>query len=152
MFVALKAIFLEEEFLGEGTIASKVILEEVQQIENQTPSSEPIEEELIRSILEPINEIPFRRFGRVPYQPDRYLDFLVRDGDPVELDENDEDPFTYMDAMQRSDSELWLEAMKFEMESIKVNNVWTLVDPPEGIKPIGCKRIFKRKKGHRWKG
>ena len=51
-----------------------------------------------------------------------------------------------MDAMQRSDSDKWLKVMKSEMESMKVNNVWTLVDPPEEIKFIGCKWIFKRKK------
>ena len=33
------------------------------------------------------------------------------------------------------------------MEFMKVNDVWTLVDPPEGIKPIGCKWVFKRKRG-----
>ena len=27
------------------------------------------------------------------------------------------------------------------------SDVWTLVDPPEGVKPIGCKWIFKRKRG-----
>ncbi|KAK8621651.1 hypothetical protein V6N13_081084 [Hibiscus sabdariffa] len=25
------------------------------------------------------------------------------------------------------------------------NQVWTLVEPPEGIKPIGCKWVFKKK-------
>ena len=39
------------------------------------------------------------------------------------------------------------ETMKSEMESMKVNNVWTLVDPPEGIKSIGYKWVFKRKRG-----
>ena len=78
---------------------------------------------------------------------DRYYGFLVHDADPIELDENNEDPITYMDAMQRSDSELWLNAMRSEMESMEINSVWTLVDPPEGIKPIGCKWIFKRKRG-----
>ena len=52
-----------------------------------------------------------------------------------------------MDAMQRPDSEKWLEAMKSEMKSVKVNDVWILVNPPEGVKPIGCKWIFKRKRG-----
>ena len=52
-----------------------------------------------------------------------------------------------MDAMQRPDFEKWLEAMKFEMESMKVNDVWTLVDAPEGVKPIECKWVFKRKRG-----
>ena len=37
--------------------------------------------------------------------------------------------------------------MKSEMESGNVNDVWTLVDPPKGIKPMGCKWIFKRKRG-----
>ena len=37
--------------------------------------------------------------------------------------------------------------MKSKMESIKVNNVLTLVDLPKGIKSIGCKWIFKRKRG-----
>ena len=49
--------------------------------------------------------------------------------------------------MQRSDSKKWLEAIKFEMASVKINNVWTLVDPPEGIKPIECKWVFKKKWG-----
>ena len=31
------------------------------------------------------------------------------------------------------------------MDSMYTNQVWTLVDAPEGIKPIGCKWIFKKK-------
>ena len=31
------------------------------------------------------------------------------------------------------------------MQSMYTNQVWTLVDPPEGIKPIGCKWVFKVK-------
>ena len=52
-----------------------------------------------------------------------------------------------MDVIQRPDSEKWLEAMKSKMESMKINNVWTLVDSPEGVKPIGYKWVFKRKRG-----
>ena len=36
--------------------------------------------------------------------------------------------------------------MKSEIESMKVNDLWTLVDPPEGVKPTGCKWVFKRKR------
>ena len=72
--------------------------------------------------LEPVEE-PLRRSSRVPHQPDRYFNFLIYDDDPIELDENDEDPITYMDALQRSDSEKRLEAMKFEMKSMKINSV-----------------------------
>ncbi|WRX23199.1 Reverse transcriptase [Theobroma cacao] len=37
--------------------------------------------------------------------------------------------------------------MKSELDSMDYNKVWTLVDPSEGIKPIGCKWIYKRKTG-----
>ena len=33
------------------------------------------------------------------------------------------------------------------MDSMYANQVWTLVNPPEGIIPIGCKWIYKRKIG-----
>ncbi|KAA0048569.1 gag/pol protein [Cucumis melo var. makuwa] len=32
------------------------------------------------------------------------------------------------------------------MESVYFNSVWELVDLPEGVKPIGCKWIYKRKR------
>ena len=64
-----------------------------------TQSSKPIESDLIRSNPEPIVETSLRRFGRVPHQSDRYYDFLVHDGDSIELDENNKDLITYIDAM-----------------------------------------------------
>ena len=39
-----------------------------------------------------------------------------------------------MEAMQKLDSQKWLEAMKFEMNSMEINDVWKLVDSLEGIK------------------
>ena len=47
--------------------------------------------------------------------------------------------------MNSSEYDKWLIAMKLEMDSMYENQVWTLVDPPKGIKPIGCKWIFKKK-------
>ena len=40
--------------------------------------------------------------------------------------------------------------MKSEMDS---NQVWDLVELPEGVKPFGCKWVYKRKRGlmERWK-
>ena len=32
------------------------------------------------------------------------------------------------------------------MVSMKINDVWILVDRPKGVKPIGCKWVFKRKR------
>ena len=120
MFISLRTIFLEKEFLTEGMKVSKIELGEVQEVERPTQSETPIEP--IRSNPKPI-EASVRRSDRVSRQPDRYYGFLVRDCDPVELDENNEDPITYMDAMERSDSDKWLGAMKFEMESMDINGV-----------------------------
>ena len=36
--------------------------------------------------------------------------------------------------------------MKSELESMYSNNVWTLVDLPQGVKPIGCKWVYKKKR------
>ena len=36
--------------------------------------------------------------------------------------------------------------MKLELESMYSNNVWTLVDLPQGVKPIGCKWVYKKKR------
>ena len=52
---------------------------------------------------------------------------------------------TYHEAMMSPDSEKWLQAMKSEMQSMYDNQVWNLVDPPEGAKVIGCKWVHKIK-------
>ena len=95
MFVALRTIFLEKEFLGEGTVASKIELGEVQPMEEPTCSKDIIE----LSVIESHPKSTLRRSDRVPHQSDRYYSFLVQDGDPIELDENNEDPITYIDAL-----------------------------------------------------
>ena len=56
-----------------------------------------------------------------------------------------DDPTTYDEALYDKDSLRWFEVMRIEMDSMYTNQVWTLVDPLEGIVPIGCKWIFKRK-------
>ena len=35
--------------------------------------------------------------------------------------------------------------MKSEIDSMYENQVWHLVDPPEGVRPIECKWIDKKK-------
>ncbi|KAL0375508.1 UNVERIFIED_CONTAM: hypothetical protein Sradi_3466500, partial [Sesamum radiatum] len=59
----------------------------------------------------------------------------------------DNDLTTYGEAMLDIDSNMWLEAMKSEMNSMDSNQVWTFVDPPKGARPVGCKWIYKPKLG-----
>ncbi|KAL0416293.1 UNVERIFIED_CONTAM: hypothetical protein Slati_3461200 [Sesamum latifolium] len=89
----------------------------------------------------PTDGVPvFRRSIRESRPPERY-GFI---GLTSQLDN---DPRTYREAMSDIDSDKWLEAMKSEMNSMGSNQVWTLVDPPKGVKPVGCKWVYKHKLG-----
>jgi hypothetical protein len=56
-----------------------------------------------------------------------------------------DEPATYTEAMEGTESEKWLEAMKSEIRSMYHNQVWTLVDIPRDRKAIENKWIFKKK-------
>jgi hypothetical protein len=53
-------------------------------------------------------------------------------------------PAAYKEAMMGPDSVKWQKSMKSEIESMYENQVWSLVDPPEGSRPIECKWIYKK--------
>ena len=50
-----------------------------------------------------------------------------------------------VDISFRVKKEEWTEAMKNEIDSLKKNDVWDLVELPKGRKAIGCKWIYKTK-------
>jgi hypothetical protein len=50
-----------------------------------------------------------------------------------------------MKAIMGPNSEKWLGAMKFKIESMNANQVWNLVDPIDGVRQMECKWIFKKK-------
>lgn len=56
-------------------------------------------------------------------------------------------PTSYEMAMNDVDVDQWKTAMVSEMESMYSNQVWDLTDVPEGVRPIGSKWIYKRKRG-----
>ncbi|KAM1100035.1 hypothetical protein ACFX2B_006478 [Malus domestica] len=139
VFVARTAKFLEDEFVLKGTISKQM---EINEINNEPQTS-------TRHIDNPVPEpLAPRRSERVSKPPKRYG--LDNDFDELYLlgdNETKEDPRDYTEAMSDIDSKKWQEAMKSEMDSMYQNQVWTLVDPPEGIVPVGNKWVFKRKIG-----
>ncbi|KAL0381954.1 UNVERIFIED_CONTAM: Retrovirus-related Pol polyprotein from transposon RE1 [Sesamum calycinum] len=56
-------------------------------------------------------------------------------------------PETHGEAISDIDSSKWLKAIKSEMDSIGSNQVWSLIDPPKGLRSVGCKWVYKRKLG-----
>ena len=60
-------------------------------------------------------------------------------------------PTTYKEAIVSPQSNFWNDVMNDEMTSMSHNKVWSMVDFPDGYRPVGCKWVFKTKrdaKGH----
>ncbi|KAL7294208.1 hypothetical protein TKK_0012227 [Trichogramma kaykai] len=51
----------------------------------------------------------------------------------------------YKDAMSCQNEQKWKKAMQDEMDSLKKNQVWELVNPPVNSKIIGCRWVYKIK-------
>ena len=54
-------------------------------------------------------------------------------------------PTTYKEAIVSTQSNFWIDAIKDEMTPMSQNKVWSLVDFPDGCRPIRCKWVFKTK-------
>ena len=63
---------------------------------------------------------------------------------------NDPDPLTVHEAQKRSDWLKWEEAIKVELKSLRMREVFGQVqETPEGITPVGCRWVFVRKRNEK---
>ena len=141
VFVSRHATFLEKQFILEGNSGSKIELDEVHEAQTTT-----VQEETPVHIEQPSVEQPIRRSQRVSRQPKRYYGLVIENDNKLTVIDGD-DPMTFNEAVSNVDSEKWQSAMKSEMDSMYSNQVWTLVEVPKDMKPIGCKWVYKRKIG-----
>ena len=83
-------------------------------------------------------EVEPRRSKRARTKKSFGLDFLtyMLEGEPQ----------TYKETVNSTESLMWKEAIKSEIDSILHNHTWELVDLPSGCKPLSSKWIFKRKR------
>ncbi|KAK8593591.1 hypothetical protein V6N12_045668 [Hibiscus sabdariffa] len=142
VFVARTGVFLEKEFLSSKRDRRNIKLEELQQQQVTKPEVEQTSQ-IVEENSTNLETQPLRRSTRELHEPERYGFLVTSHGDIILVDQDE--PKTYQEAVSSLDSEKWLEAMRSEMDSMSNNQVWTLVEPPEGIKPIGCKWVFKKK-------
>nr|CAE04463.2 OSJNBa0029L02.4 [Oryza sativa Japonica Group] len=142
VFIARHGVFLGKEFISRKDSGSMVGLEEIQETpENVSRSTQPqqaeqdVAQQVEQVVVEPVVEaLASQRFERIRRTPARYALLTTGQHDILLLD-NDE-PTTYEETMVGPDSEKWLGAMKSEIESMHVNQVWNLVDPPDGFRQI----------------
>nr|GEX96765.1 retrovirus-related Pol polyprotein from transposon TNT 1-94 [Tanacetum cinerariifolium] len=62
-----------------------------------------------------------------------------------QLEEDTHEPLTYQEAVSCEDSSKWKDAMKEEMNSLRKNKTWELIDHPARQKLVSCKWLFKIK-------
>ncbi|GJY95772.1 retrotransposon protein, putative, ty1-copia subclass [Tanacetum coccineum] len=86
--------------------------------------------------------IPIRRYTKTRNTPNRMC--LYIDTKEHKLGDLGE-PANYKVALLDPESDKWLNAMNVEMQSIKDNKVWDLVNLPPNGKTVGSKWLFKKK-------
>ncbi|GKE60671.1 putative retrotransposon ty1-copia subclass protein, partial [Tanacetum coccineum] len=79
--------------------------------------------------------------ARITQAPERYGFYI--DVEEHKLGDHGEPP-NYRATLSDPESEKWLEAMNTEMQSIKDNQVWILVDLPPNYKTVRSKWLFKK--------
>jgi hypothetical protein len=80
--------------------------------------------------------------------PNDYVVYMSEDiNDIGKMD----DPASYKEAMKNENSLKWCEAMVEELRSMGFNDVWNLVEIPDGAKRLGCKWVYKTKYDYKGK-
>nr|GEV17857.1 retrotransposon protein, putative, Ty1-copia subclass [Tanacetum cinerariifolium] len=144
VLVARNAEFLENSLITQKTSGSLEELEIIQK-EDTHPSIDTSlnhgEDDL--EIDEPQSDIVLiRRSTRTRHAPDRMC--LYIDAKEHKLGDLGERA-NYKAALLDPESEKWLNAINVEMQFMKDNEVWVLVELPPNGKTVGSKCLFKKK-------
>ena len=147
--IRIGIFFFEEEYVEITTAVIDIDQAPIPDIVHEAdPNQNNIQEPPVpeEQTLPPLEPTPLRRSTRERRSvvPDDYIVFLQEhelDIGPVE-----DDPINFRQALESSKSQEWIDAMNEEIKFMKDNDVWDLVPLLEGVKPIGCKWIFKTKR------
>ncbi|GJY74752.1 retrotransposon protein, putative, ty1-copia subclass [Tanacetum coccineum] len=145
VYVAWNAEFLENGLIDQEASGSLDDLEIIQE-EDTHPSIDTSlnHEEDDLKINEPQSDIiPIRRSTRTRHPTDSMC--LYIDAEEHELGDLGE-PANYKAALLDPEFDKWLTAMNVEMQSMKDNKVWILVELPPNGKTVGSKWLFKKKR------
>ncbi|KAA0045201.1 gag/pol protein [Cucumis melo var. makuwa] len=146
VIVSTNATLLEEDHIRDHQPCSKLVSNKISKNTTNKPSSSTkvVDKTRKSGQSHPSQELKEpRRSGRVVHQPNLYLG--LTETQVVIHDDGVKDPLTYKQAMNDVDHDQWNKAMNLEMKSMYFNSIWTLIDQPNDIRPIGCKWIYKRK-------
>ncbi|GKE37639.1 hypothetical protein Tco_1461044, partial [Tanacetum coccineum] len=143
--VARYAEFFKKNLISQEVSGRVVELKEIQD-EDASPSKNTSKIPMEVEGFEPPQEevIPVRKSARTHQVPDRLcLNLEVEEHNLGDLNE----PANYKAAILDPESEKWLDAMNAEIQSMKDNQVWCLVDLPLNGKTVGSKCVETRRGG-----
>nr|GEU87382.1 retrovirus-related Pol polyprotein from transposon TNT 1-94 [Tanacetum cinerariifolium] len=144
VFVAWNSKFLESSLITQEASGSLKDLEIIQEEDTHPFIDTSLNHEYDdQEINEPQSDInPVHRSTRTRRPTDRMS--LYIDAEEHELGDLSK-PANYKAALLDLESDKWLNAMNVEMQSMKDNEVWYLVELPPNIKTVGSKWLFKKK-------
>jgi len=155
-FESRDVIFLENEFPRKGEIGQEFSLYEVEEEQDdlivanrlvhipEPPTvSHPSGSKSVDD-AEPSSAQSQIRHSNRARVPKRH--FPIENESYMIVMQDEEEPRNIREALTCPAKEKWMKAMEEEMESMRSNSVWELVDLPEGRKAIGNKWVLKIKR------
>jgi hypothetical protein len=132
--------------MASKEIVVPIIDEQLDNIEQQI-NEPPLHNEVVTNepIVDGPQEVVLRRSQR-----DRRS--AISDDYVVYLQESDfdigtcKDPVSFSQAIESNDSAKWINVVNDELKSMDQNEVWDLVELPEGYNKVHCKWVFKTKR------
>nr|GEU51065.1 hypothetical protein [Tanacetum cinerariifolium] len=143
VFVAWNAEFFENDFIDLKASKSVEDLKLIQEKDtNPSLDTSLNHEEDDQKIDEPQSDInPIRKSSRIRHALDRMC--LYIDAEEHKLGDLGE-PINYKAPLMDLKSNKWLDVMNMEMQSMKDNDVWVLVELPPNARTVGSKWLFKK--------
>ena len=155
-------VFLEEDFHGRGEIDRDLpfyemedpgvgedvrmidsILTRPNNIESQTPLGASGSDDLIDYVpMEQDHEQSQPRRSNRERIPHRFFEI---EGEAFMIAHDEEEPKTIQQAFSGPNAKKWFEAMEEEINSMKSNRVYNLVDLPSGCRTVGNKWVLNIK-------
>ena len=108
------------------------------------------QDQIPQPISQPVAIEPVRRsqWAKRSAIPDYYETYLSEDVYDIG---NISDLATFRQAVSSENSTKWIEAIEDELRSMSTNEVWDLVEIPDGVKQVGCKWVYKTKRDSKGK-
>ncbi|KAL4573590.1 hypothetical protein LXL04_020401 [Taraxacum kok-saghyz] len=145
---ARKGMFLERDMMSQGVSGRLIDLEEIRESTDNKPIVDTSVQPEVEQPVESVDDsLPLRRTSRVSNPPQFSGFHITAGGDTLIGDKtliNMDEPSDYKEAMAGPEDAQWIEAMDSEIQSMKDNQVWNLVEPTPSLETVGCCRwIFK---------